>query len=146
MALPMYTAEPEVVISDDPHQIDYHQLQALQQETDWAQDRSLLDLQLAVAGSDLVLTAWDGTTLVGCVRVLSDFVFRAVLCDVIVHPQYRGQGIGRTLVEAVLGHERLGRVRKFTLLTASARGFYERLGWKPYPGVGMVYEREGAQG
>jgi hypothetical protein len=39
MALPMYTPEPEVVISDDTHLIDYHQLQALQQETDWAQDR-----------------------------------------------------------------------------------------------------------
>jgi GNAT superfamily N-acetyltransferase len=93
-----------------------------------------------------VLTAWDGTTLVGCVRVLSDFVFRAVLCDVVVHAQYRGQGIGRMLVGRVLEHERLARVRKFTLMTTTARGFYERLGWKRYPGEGMVYEREAARG
>jgi GNAT superfamily N-acetyltransferase len=138
----MYTPDAEVAITDDARAIDYHQLQALQHETSWARDRSLLDLQRAVAASDLVLTAWCGDRLVGCVRVLSDFVFRAVLCDVIVDPDYRGQGIGRLLVERVTEHPRLARVQKFTLLTASARSFYERLGWRRYPGEGMVYERE----
>lgn len=142
MSLPMYTPDPEVVISDDRNAIDYAQLQVLHQETSWASGRSVLDLQRAIAGSDLVLIAWDGETLVGCVRVLSDFVFRAVLCDVIVHPDYRGQGIGRMLVERVISHRRLARVRKFTLLTTTASGFYERLGWHRYPGEGMVYDRD----
>ena len=142
MAAPMYSDVAELVISDDPRMIDFQQLCALQQETSWAQDRSTLDLQRAVAASDLVLTAWIGATLVGCVRVLSDFVYRAVLCDVVVHPDYRKQGIGRLLVEGVTEHSRLARVHKFTLLTTTARPFYERLGWRRYPGEGMVYERE----
>lgn len=144
MSLPMYTsdADASVVISDDLQGIDYHQLQALHQDTPWAMGRALLDLQRAVAASDLVLTAWDGPVLVGCVRVLSDFVYRAVLCDVIVHPAYRGQGIGSKLVAQVTAHPRLARVQKFTLMTTTARGFYERLGWHPYPGEGMVYERD----
>jgi hypothetical protein len=33
-------------------------------------------------------------------------------------------------------------VQKFTLLTTTASSFYKRLGWKKYPGEGMVYERE----
>jgi GNAT superfamily N-acetyltransferase len=138
----MYSTNDELEISDDPRAIDFHQLQALQQETSWAKDRSLIDLQRAVAGTDLVLTAWHGEVLVGCVRVLTDFVYRAMLCDVAVHPDYRGQGIGRTLIERVTSHPRLARVQKFTLLTATARGFYEHLGWRRYPGVGMVYERD----
>jgi GNAT superfamily N-acetyltransferase len=73
---------------------------------------------------------------------LTDFVYRAVLCDVVVHHEYRRQGIGRALVEQVTSHPRLARVQKFTLLTATARSFYERLGWHRYPGVGMVYERD----
>ena len=137
-----FSAEPKVRLTDDARAIDFDQLRALQSETTWAQDRTLFDLQRAVAASDLVITAWHGSTLVGCVRVLSDFVYRAVLCDVIVHPAYRRQGIGRMLVEEATSHPRLSRVQKFTLLTAGARAFYERLGWKRYPGEGMVLERD----
>src|SRR5689334_18275349 len=129
MNAPMYSTNDELEISDDPHAIDFHQLRALQQETSWAKERSLIDLQRAVAATDLVLTAWHEGTLVGCVRVLTDFVYRAVLCDVVVHSEYRRQGIGRALVEQVTSHPRLARVQKFTLLTTTARGFYEHLGW-----------------
>jgi GNAT superfamily N-acetyltransferase len=143
MAAPMFTTDTAVFVTDDVEALDFHQLRALQQETSWARDRSLLDLRRAVASSDLVITAWVGGTLIGCARVLTDFVYRAVLCDVIVHSAYRNQGTGRTLVEAVTGHPRLARVRKFTLLTTSARPFYEHLGWRPYPGEGMIFERDG---
>ena len=145
MSLPMATTEREadtaLTVSDDPRAVDFHQLQALQQDASWARDRALLDLQRAIAGSDVVVTVWCGDTLVGCARVLTDFVYRAVLCDVIVHPAYRRRGVGRMLVEQVTTHPRLARVQKFTLLTTTARTFYERLGWQRYPGEGMVYER-----
>jgi N-acetylglutamate synthase-like GNAT family acetyltransferase len=143
MAAPMFTTDTAVFVTDDVEALDIHQLRALQQETSWARDRSLLDLQRAVAASDLVVTVWLGGTLVGCARVLTDFVYRAVLCDVVVHSRYRNQGIGRTLVDAVTGHPRLARVRKFTLLTTTARSFYEHLGWRLYPGDGMMFERDG---
>ena len=143
MAAPMFSTDTALFVTDEVGALDFHQLQALHQETSWARNRSLLDLQRAVAGSDVVITAWRGDRLVGCVRVLTDFVFRAVLCDVIVHPSYRRQGLGRLLVEEVTGHPRLARVQKFTLLTSTARSFYERLGWKRYPGEGMIFERPG---
>ena len=141
MAAPMLSVDGALEISDNPGIVDYHQLLALQQETSWAHDRALLDLQRAVAGSDLILTAWIDGVLVGCVRVLTDFVYRAVLCDVIVHPAFRRQGIGGELVLRVTEHPRLTRVQKFTLLTTTARQFYERLGWRRYAGEGMVFER-----
>jgi GNAT superfamily N-acetyltransferase len=141
MAAQICTLDSVLRITDDPRAVDVYQLRALQQEASWAQDRNLLDLQHAIAASDLVITAWSGPTLIGCARVLSDFVYRAVLCDVIVHPHYRRRGVGRLLVEQVTSHPRLERVQKFTLLTATARQFYERLGWTKYPGEGMVFER-----
>lgn len=142
MATSICAAKLYAQVSDDPHTVDYQQLRSLHQETSWARDRTLFDLQRAIAASDLVLTAWIGSTLVGCVRVLSDFVYRAILCDVIVHPNYRRQGIGTLLVEHATSHPRLARVQKFTLLTETAGPFYQRLGWKEYPGVGMVLERD----
>ena len=143
MAAPMFTADTALTVTDDVGTLDLSQLRDLQRQTSWARNRTLLDLERAVAGSDLVITAWQDDRLVGCARVLTDFVYRAILCDVIVHPLHRRQGVGRLLVEAVTGHPRLSRVQKFTLLTSTARPFYERLGWRRYPGEGMIYEREG---
>ena len=60
--------------------------------------------------------------------------------DVIeVHPDYRGRGIGRALIEFV---EEIARERKAQLLTVSpdenARGFYERLGFDTFLFSGTI--------
>ena len=49
--------------------------------------------------STLVFSAWDEEKLVGCVRVLSDTMFRSVIFDLAVLPEYQGQGIGSKLVK-----------------------------------------------
>jgi ribosomal protein S18 acetylase RimI-like enzyme len=49
--------------------------------------------------STLVVSAWDGDRLVGAVRVLSDTIFRSVIYDLLVDPDYQRQGIGRELVK-----------------------------------------------
>lgn len=49
--------------------------------------------------STLVVSAWDNDLLVGCVRVLSDKMFRSVIYDLAVLPEYQGNGIGKELVK-----------------------------------------------
>ena len=48
--------------------------------------------------STLVVSAWEGERLVGCVRVLSDTVVRSVGYDLVVDGAFRRQGIGRELL------------------------------------------------
>jgi len=48
--------------------------------------------------STLVVSAWEGERLVGCVRVLSDTVVRSVVYDLVVDQAFRGQGIGSGLL------------------------------------------------
>ena len=48
--------------------------------------------------STFVFSAWDGEALVGCVRVLSDRMFRSIVYDLAVHPAYQQQGIGKELL------------------------------------------------
>lgn len=48
--------------------------------------------------SALVFSAWDEDKLVGCVRALSDTMFRSVIFDLAVLPEYQKRGIGSELV------------------------------------------------
>jgi GNAT superfamily N-acetyltransferase len=116
-------------------------LRALHDTAAWARDRSPGQLRALLRHSDLFLTAWDGADLVGCARVLTDYAARALICDVIVHPNYQGQGIGRLLVEAVETHPALRDVEMLCLFTTHKRDFYTHLGWEEHPGHGMILRR-----
>jgi len=83
------------------------------------------------------LGAWDGTKLVGRVRVLSDGYFFATIPDIFVHPEYRRRGIGRALMQRALSHSPRGKL--FFGVQPAAVGFYERIGCKADL-VGFVLE------
>jgi len=59
-------------------------------------DRERMRRMLAEA--DLVVTAWDGETLVGISRSVTDWVYCTYLSDLAVRLDYQAQGIGRELV------------------------------------------------
>ena len=65
-------------------------------------------------------------TAVAYARVVTDKATYAYLCDVIVHPQCRGLGLSRLLVEATLAHPDLAVLRRYTLLTRHAAGLYRK--------------------
>ncbi len=113
------------------------QLKQLQQLLDehsfWASGRSQPELRLMLAGSQAVVSAWQGSTLVGFGRATSDGVFRAALWDVVVAGEHQGQGLGRRLVEALLQAPALAGVERVYLMTTNSAGFYEQLG---FTGVG----------
>lgn len=90
--------------------------------------------------TDLTLCAWDGERLVGFGRVLTDFIYRATIWDVIVDKAYQGQGIGTEIVKRILNHPRLSRVELVWLCTRRP-GFYEKLGFTSKEQTGMVWSR-----
>ena len=53
----------------------------------------------AFANSDTVFTARNGTEIVGFVRVISDRFQRSFIYDLVVDPDFQGNGIGKHLVE-----------------------------------------------
>ncbi len=109
------------------------QLQQLQQLLDehsfWASGRSQRELSRMLAGSQAVVSAWQGRALVGFGRATSDGVFRAVLWDVVVAAEHQGQGLGRRIVEALLEAPALQGVERTYLMTTNSAGFYEQLGF-----------------
>lgn len=73
----------------------------------------------------------------GFARVVSDRARFAWLGDVFVLEQHRGKGLGVWLVQTVLEHPELERLR-FVLGTADAHGLYERFGFRPVDSAQMM--------
>lgn len=96
----------------------------------WARGRSRSDLRRMLAGSQAVVTAWNGCTLVGFGRATSDGIYRAVLWDVVVTQEHQGLGLGRSIVEALLQAPCLVASERVYLMTTNSGGFYERLGFR----------------
>lgn len=116
------------------------QLLHLFHQAPWARDRSLDDAKEMLQHTDLTLCAWDGDRLIGFGRVLTDFIYRATIWDVIVDKAYQGKGIGREIVQRILNHPRLNRVELVWLCTRRP-GFYEKLGFSSKEQTGMVWSR-----
>lgn len=119
--------------------IDLEQLKGLFNLTAfWAQERKIEDLEIAIANSDPVISVWDGNRLIGFARATSDGVYRASIWDVVIHPEYRGAGLGSKLVETVVSHPRLSRVERVYLMTTHQQSFYQRIGFKENQTTTMV--------
>ena len=124
---------------DCKSKIDFNQLQALfKLGAFWAKERSVEDLSVAIANSEPVISVWNGEQIIGFARATSDGIYRATIWDVVIHPDYRGAGLGRKLVETVLSHPLMNRVEKVYLMTTYQQKFYERIGFKENTTTTMV--------
>jgi ribosomal protein S18 acetylase RimI-like enzyme len=109
------------------------QLLTLYNSVGWAaytNDQGRPKLQDAIHNSTYVVSAWDGDKLVGLARGLSDDVSIFYLQDILVHPDFQKQGIGKQLLNNCL--ERFQHVRMKVLLTDDREEqlrFYESLGY-----------------
>lgn len=129
----------QIQFSDRKSEIDLDQLQQLfNLSAFWAKGRSIDDLSIAIANSEPVVTVWDFEQLIGFARATSDGIYRATVWDVVIHPDYRGAGLGSKLVETILSHPRMNRVERVYLMTTHQQCFYEKIGFQPNSSITMV--------
>lgn len=73
------------------------------------------------------ITAYDGGTLVGCLRILTGGCFFGTITEILVLPEYQGKGIGSRLLQ-------LAKDNAPTMLyfgaQPGAEAFYEKNGCK----------------
>ena len=85
-----------------------------------------------VVNADITATAWDGDTLVGVSRSLTDWHYACYLSDLAVDSAYQRRGIGRHLID--LTQRQLGPLCKLILLAApAANDYYPRIGFEHNP-------------
>lgn len=130
-----------ITFSDDKN-IDPVQLVRLYHLASWAKDRTVQGAKEMLSHTDVAISAWDGPRLVGFGRVLTDYVYRASIWDVIVDTDYQGQDIGTHIMQRILQHPSLKRVELFWLCTRDKQAFYEKLGFSSKEQTGMVWVRK----
>jgi len=109
--------------------VDWQALSALYRLTPMG-EKAAVDLATAFGNSRFCCFVYDDGRLIGAGRVLADGVDCSYICDVVVHPDCQGQGIGKAIVTQMV--ERSSGHRKILLYTFPGReGFYRQLGFRP---------------
>ena len=77
----------------------------------------------------------------GFARIVSDHATFAYLCDVFVFPKFRGNGISKAMMDAIMAHPSTQGVRRFMLVTTDAGGLYARYGFTALAEPGRIMEK-----
>ncbi|HAO11703.1 MAG TPA: GNAT family N-acetyltransferase [Planktothrix sp. UBA8407] len=112
---------------------DLNQLDKLFEAVSWM-TRDHENMKIALKHSFLVVTLWFVTPtqkqLIGFTRAVSDHVYNATLWDVVIHPNFQNQGLGKSLIQYTLEQLQLQHIENITLFAGSkAVNFYHNLGF-----------------
>lgn len=121
-----------LTISTDPARLDHEAIAELLSRSYWAHDRPRNRLETALEHS-LTFGVYAGPRQIGLARVVTDYAIFAYLCDVFINEDYRGQGLGKWLLETILAHPDLKDVRRWLLVTTDAHGLYAQFGFAALP-------------
>jgi GNAT superfamily N-acetyltransferase len=116
-------------ISTDRTQLDVPLIHRfLSQESYWARTVPLNVVERSIAHS-LCFGLYRAGCQIGFARVVTDAATFGYLADVFVVAPYRGKGLGRRLIEAVVSHPDLQGLQHFLLATRDGRKLYRQFGF-----------------
>lgn len=115
----------QFTLSADPSRLDMNAVYDFLSRSYWANTRPRERTDDAFANS-LVFGLHEGSRQIGMARVVTDYSIVAYLCDVFIHEDYRGHGLGKWLIQSILEHPRLLHVRRWLLATDDAHGLYQQ--------------------
>jgi len=129
-------------ISTDPARLDIDAIADMLTRAYWAKGRTREVIALYLQYS-LTFGVFEGDRQIGLARIVSDYTTFAWLCDVFIHENYRGFGLGKWLMETVHNHPDLQGLRRWMLATRDAHGLYEQYGWTPLANAERWMEKFG---
>jgi len=119
------------IFNDSKKDLPIDQLHRIFKLVGWSDgsetNEMLKNYNIPFINSTLVISAWENDKLIGFVRVLSDKIFRSIIYDLAVDPEYQKSGIGIKLIKKCIEHfpnsEWLAQTKEHIA------GFYEKIGF-----------------
>ncbi|WP_186431076.1 GNAT family N-acetyltransferase [Clostridium sp. BSD9I1] len=118
----------DFIITTDKDKVDINKVCIFLSKTYWAKDRERDAIEKSIKNS-LCISVLHNDTQIGFARVVTDYITFAYLCDVYMDENYRGNGIGKTMLEFIVGHPELQGLKRFLLVTKDAHEFYKKIGF-----------------
>lgn len=125
-------------IIEGTEQINADDVERLLKTTYWANQRPAEQIARSMRNSSCY-GVWsdEERKLIGFARVISDYATTWYLCDVVIDPRYRHQGLGKALVSHIISRPEYAGLRGI-LITRDAHGLYEQYGFETVNGRVMV--------
>jgi GNAT superfamily N-acetyltransferase len=135
----LITRADGLFLSDDPGRLDRARIGEWLASSYWAAGRSAAAITASLANSRAYGAYTADGSQVGLTRAVTDQATFAWIGDVFVDAAWRGRGIGRWLVGAVVAELRELGVPRFVLATRDAHEVYAAIGFQPvrYPSFWM---------
>ncbi|TWX53715.1 GNAT family N-acetyltransferase [Colwellia hornerae] len=99
------------------------------------------DLNIVFSNSKFKCFVYKKQKLIGVGRALADGLDCSYICDVAIHPEYQGMGLGRKiinqLVELSFGHKKI-----ILYANPGKEGFYKKLGFKQMNTAMAIFSNE----
>lgn len=124
----MQVTREDYVICDDRTRLDLDRVCKLLNATYWAAGRSREVIEKSIEHS-VCLGMYHRGALIGFARAVTDHCTFTYFCDVVVDEAHRSRGLGKWLVEVLLGHPEVQTITQ-TLRTKDAHTLYERFGFE----------------
>lgn len=126
--------------SSDRSRIDWDELSELYRIAPLG-NKSASHLHTVYANSQYFCFVYLGKQVIGAGRALSDGLDTSYLCDIVVHPEYQGLGLGKQIVLNLVKQSRENR-KIILYANPGKEGFYAKLGFKLMNTAMAIFENE----
>jgi N-acetylglutamate synthase-like GNAT family acetyltransferase len=123
----------DFIITTDPTKMDVVAIHDfLSKHSGWSKNIPIEIVKTSIEHS-INFGLFYKTKQIGFARVISDQATIAYLGDIYVLEEFRGQGLSKNLMNAVMSHPNLQGLRRWILLTSTADWLYEKYGFTKLP-------------
>jgi GNAT superfamily N-acetyltransferase len=121
-------SENQYSISTNKRKLQLHVIHNFLTNSYWAEGIPLEAVKKQIRNS-LCFGVYYKEKQVGYARIITDYTSFAYLCDLFIVEEHRGRGLSKMLMEKILGHKELKRIKNWMLATADAHKLYEKFGF-----------------
>ena len=120
----------QYLISTEKEKLDPSVIHQFLTHSYWAKGISIERVQKRIENS-LCFGVYVDEKQVGFARLITDYDSFAYLADVFILENYRGQGLSKALMAAIVAHPEVQGLRRWLLATKDAHSLYAQYDFKP---------------